>query len=206
MRQRAGGLNRTWLFIVGLILLLGALAGGLTASGRLDRAGATVGLGLPSIRGGDAVFGGADPVSAMQEPIGSVIATIAGLVLIVLGVWWALAQVPRKNEARPLRFEADPDRGLTTCEPRVICAAGEDDAAGVEGVNAVSAVLRGTTAAPELTLKVTASDRTDLARLLDELGSGVAGRLTTALDAPLAHLGVQLEVDHSRRSATRVVL
>lgn len=206
MRQRTGRLNRVWLGLIGLLLLLAAIAGGVVAAGRLQSIGAGIGVELPAVDGSDPVLGGLDPVAQLQAPLWAAICVAAALILAGLGLGWAIAQVPRKNEATTYRFEAGPEHGVTRCDPAVICAAVERDARAIDGVSAVSAVLRGSRSAPELTMKVTAADRADLAAVLGSLQSEVAGNLATALDAPLARLGVQLDLDRTPRSASRVVL
>ena len=73
-------------------------------------------------------------------------------------------------------------------------------------MNAASAVLRGTARVPELTLRVSADDRTDLRGLLTSIRTEAAQNLSTALDTPIAHLGVQLDIDRGKRTTSSVTL
>lgn len=74
------------------------------------------------------------------------------------------------------------------------------------GVQKASAVLRGTARQPELTVKVTASDRADLADLVRTLQSNVSDNLSEALDTPLRRLAVQVDVAAARRKPNEITV
>jgi hypothetical protein len=131
---------------------------------------------------------------------------VAGVVLAVLGLLWLIAQLPRKNEAAPYRFDSDAGAGVTTCPPRVLCGAVQTAAAEIDDVNSAAAVLRGSGNAPELTLKLMISDQADVGQVMDEVRRRVATDLSRSLGTPLALLAVSLDVEHAHRSAGRVLL
>ena len=76
---------------------------------------------------------------------------------------------PADQRGQPFRLQDDAVRGLTICRADVLTDAVEADAERLLGVADASAVLRGTARQPELTLKVTVNDRTDIQRLLHSL-------------------------------------
>ena len=82
----------------------------------------------------------------------------------------------------------------------------EEQVKALPGVQDASAVLRGNAAAPDLTLKVTASDRTDLPRLLATIQNTVATDLAGALDTQLSRLGVQVEVDNVKTKTNQITV
>lgn len=189
MRQMASTLNRGWLAVLGLLLLVvGVLTIGLatgTARQVLDRSGVSVPTPDP---GSPLVGGGWD---AAWVPA---VVVAGGLVIGLLGLAWLIAQVPRTNQAKPLRLHDTADSGLTWAEPTVLTDAVEAHTASLAGVDSASAVLRGNAARPELTIKVTASDRADVAGLVEQVSTTVAQGLGTALDTRVARLGVLVEI------------
>lgn len=201
MRQHAGGLNRAWLTVVGIVCVV---AGALAASIALG----LLGRGL-SASGAPVT---ADPVlppgaSAGFDQLAVVAAVgVVGLVLGVLGPTWLLAQIPRTNAAKPFRLHDDAVRGLTVIDPAVLTAAVEDDVAALPGVIKAGAVLRGTAHAPELTLQITANDRTNILQLLQSLQTQTATHLATAMGSPVKHLAAQIDITTTRRTADHVTL
>jgi hypothetical protein len=161
-----------------------------------------VGVDLPTVAGTDPVLGGL----AVTSTLAAIAFAAGGIVLAVLGLLWLIAQLPRKNEAAPYRFDTDAGAGVTTCAPRVLCGAVESAAGEIADVNSAAAVLRGSGSAPELTLKLTVSDQADLSRVLDDVTRRVAADLARSLGTPLALLAVSLDVEHAHRSAGRVLL
>jgi hypothetical protein len=205
MRQLAGGLNRGWLALIGVLLLVVGIAGALATTGVLGQLLAATGTGLPAPAAGSPVVD-AGATGLLAQPVVIVAVAVVGVILAVLGLAWLLAQIPRTNAAQPYRLHDDAVSGLTVCPPDVLATAVADDIKTYAGVNAASAVLRGTPGAPELTVKVSADDRTDLRSLLTAIRTDAAANLSTALDAPLAHLGVQLDIDRGKRTTSSVTL
>lgn len=199
MRQFATGLNRTWLGILGLALLLFGLASVAIGTGVAARLLTSGGL-----NSGDHLLGAwvRDVFANTAAVIG--VGVLAGIV-VVLGLAWLLAQIPRTNAATPLRFHDEAD-GLTTCSPAVLTDALCADVRTLPGVSDADAVLRGTADRPELTLRLNADERTDIPALLHQVQDGPAANLRTALGVPLSLLAVQVDISPAPRTADRVSL
>jgi hypothetical protein len=205
MRQTAARLNRAWLTILGLLLLLAGLAVLLIGTGLLAPAARTVGLAVSRPTPSNHLFGAAT-ASAFALTWVVLITALVGVVVGLLGLAWLVAQIPRSNEAKPFRLHDDPRTGLTRCEPSVLSDAVEEQVKALPGVQNASAVLRGTATEPDLTVKVTASDRTDLSLLLASIQNTVAVDLAGALDTRLRRLGVQLEVTAAKTRTDQITV
>lgn len=199
MKQFATGLNRTCLAVIGLLLLLiGAVA-------------AAIGTGLlaRAVKGGpakgDHVLGPA--VTKFFDHTAAVVGVgLVGVIMALLGLCWLLTQVPRTNAAGVYRLRDDASTGLTSVSSGVITQAVATDLQTLQGVTAADAVLRGTAAAPELTVRLTANDRTAIPVLLQSVQAGPVQNLATALGAPLAHLAVQVDISPEQRTSDSVTL
>lgn len=203
MRQTAATLNRVWLGIIGIVLLLLGLMGLMIATGLGGRLLPDLGTIMPS-RSGQIV--GAPVTTYLSRPGGAAVLALIGLVVLVLGLAWIGAQVPRKPAGKPFRLHDEPAGGLTTCDPDVIADAVQREVEDLPDVAKASALLRGTASLPELHLRVTASDQADLVALLERLEHEVVTHVATALDTPIERLTVALEVDRARRSRDAVTV
>lgn len=199
MKQFATGLNRTCLAIIGLLLLLVGLASTSIGTGLLVRAVSS------GPRSEDQLLGSS--ISDVFAGTAAVIGVgVVALVVALLGLGWLLAQVPRTNAAGVYRLQDDATTGLTTVPPSVLTDAVSADLQTLPGVTTADAVLRGTATAPELTVKLTANDRTDIPALLQSVQAGPAANLAIAIGAPLSHLAVQVDISPEQRSADSVTL
>jgi hypothetical protein len=205
MRQTPARLNRAWLTILGLVLLLAGLAAVVIGTGLLTPLAQALGLGLSSPAPADSVVG-ASAASAFALTWVVAITALAAIIVALLGLAWLVAQIPRTNAAKPFRLHDDARTGLTRADPSVLTDAVETQVKLLPGVHHASAVLRGTAAHPDLTLRVTVSDRTDLPRLLATLQDRVAADLATALDTRLQRLGVQLEIDSAKTHTNQITI
>jgi len=205
MRQTAARLNRTWLTILGILLLLTGLAVLLIGTGLLAPAARAVGLAVTRPTPTNHVLG-AGTASAFGLTWVVLVTAIVAVIVGLLGLAWLIAQIPRSNEAKPFRLHDDAQTGLTRCEPGVLTNAVEEQIKALPGVNNASAVLRGTSSGPDLTVKVTASERTDLARLLSSIQNTVAADLADSLDTKLRRLGVQVEVSSANKHADHITV
>lgn len=187
MRQHAGALNRTWLAILGILALAGGVLILLIASGTLQTmSSAIVPAGSPVVTMDlHAVFGPAYVTAVVL---------VAGLVTGALGLWWILAQIPRKNPAGKYRLHRDPASGTTLCDPSVLASAVEHQINTLPGVVGSSALLRGSATEPDLTMKITVNNRADIQDLLHRINTGVLPDLSTALETPMRRTGIQIEV------------
>lgn len=198
MRQFATGLNRTWVAVLGLVLLIVGLFGAAVNTGLLDE----ITPGLP--HHDDRLLNvGLDKVLTHPAAVWGI--GLVGLLLAILGIAWLLAQIPRTNAAPTLRFH-DARDGLTTCAPSVVTDAFAEDVARVDGVTDADAVLRGTQAQPELTLRLTTNDRTDIQRLLTDVQDDAVARLESALGQPLHRLAIQVDVSPARRTSESITM
>jgi hypothetical protein len=205
MRQTASRLNRTWLTILGVLLLLSGAAVVLLGLGRAAPLVGRLGLGWTPPRP-DRHLAGSEATAAFGQT-GVVLLTAAvALLVALLALLWLVAQVPRTNAAKPFRLHDDARTGLTRVDADVLTRAVETQVKTLPGVTAASAVIRGTAARPDLTLRVTADDRTDVAGLLVRLHHQVAADLADALDTRLGRLGVQVEVSAGRGGTDHITV
>lgn len=199
MRQFATGLNRTWLAVIGVVLILIGVASAAIGFGLLER------LTSSGPKTTDPVLGSwaGDAFASTAAVVG---VALVALLVALLGLAWLLAQVPRTNAAAVYRLQDDAATGLTSCSPAVLTDAFAADVQTLPGVTAADAVLRGTAADPELTVRLTANDRTDVPALLAMVRSGPVQNLATAMGAPLARLAVQVDISPQQRTADSVTL
>lgn len=205
MRQTASRLNRTWLTILGVLLLLAGAAGVLLSTGRAASLARQTGLGWVPPAPGRRLFGAA-AAGAFGLTWVVVLTALVAVVLGLLGLAWLVAQVPRANAAKPFRLHDDARTGLTRVESDALADAVETQVRSLPGVGAASAVIRGSGAEPDLTLKVTVDDRTDIAALVSRLHDEVATDLGDALDTPLRRLGVQVEVSPGKSGKAHITV
>lgn len=187
MRQHAGALNRTWLVILGILALAGGVLILLAASGTLHALSpATVAAESPVVTG--------DLHTVLEPASVTAIVLVAGVAMGALGLLWILAQIPRRNPADRYRLHRDPASGTTLCDASVLGAAVENQINTLPGVVGSSALLRGTAMEPDLTMKVTVTNRADIQDVLHRINARVIPDLSTALETPLRRTGIQLEV------------
>jgi hypothetical protein len=205
MRQTASRLNRTWLTILGVLLLLVGAAGVLVSAGQAAPLLRSTGLGWTPPQTDRHLFGSATADALALTWVVLLIALVA-VVVGLLGLFWLLAQIPRTNAAKPFRLHDDARTGLTRVDADVLARAVETQVKNLPGVSGASAVLRGSAAQPDLTLRVTADDQTDIAGLLERLHDQVAADLGDALDTRLHRLGVQVEVSAARSGSDHITV
>ena len=205
MRQTAAALNRTWLIIIGFVLTVVGLAGLVVSTGLLAPLATAVGIQLDAPASDAKVLPGGTG-SAFNLMWVVILIAVIGVVIGLLGLLWLAAQVPRTNQAKPFRLHDDAEHGLTRCAPSVLTDAVEAQVEAIPGVQSASAVLRGTAQSPDLTLKVTAGERTDIPALLRTLDSTVARDLGASLDTQVRRLGVQVEIDTARTRTDRITV
>lgn len=205
MRQTAAALNRGWLIVIGLIGVLGGLVALLISTGQLGPLASTAGLSLNGPAGDARIFPSGSGSALGLTWVVLVIAAV-GIVVALLGLLWLIAQVPRTNQAKPFRLHDDASSGLTRCAPGVLTDAVESQIEARSGVQSASVVLRGTAQSPDLTVKVTAGERTDIPALLSWLDTTVARDLGTSLDTQVRRLGVQVEIDTVKTRSDRITV
>lgn len=186
MRHHAGAMNRTWLIILGVVLLAAGAASILFSSGLMAElsGGNLAGADQPVLADGTGVLDTIPPAAVL----------IGGIILGLLALWWILAEVPRRRAASSYRLQEDPARGITSCDPAVLAAAVEDDAVSLPGVVDSTALLRGTAESPDLALRLILNERADIQEALRGVRSEVLANLSRALEVPLHTAGIALDV------------
>ena len=108
MRQTAARLNRAWLTILGILLLLAGLAVLLIGTGLLAPAARTVGLAVTRPTPTNHLFG-AVTTAAFALTWVVLLTALVAVVISLLGLAWLIAQIPRTNR---------PSRSACTTTPR----------------------------------------------------------------------------------------
>ena len=188
MRQHAGAANRTWLIILGIVLLAAGVLAALIAGGALENTGAAA-PSEPLLEDGEGFLGG------RYAPWGVL---LCGVVLGLLGLWWLLAQIPRTRSAGTFRLQEDPARGITVCDPQVLAAAVGRETDLLPGVVGSTVRLRGTADEPDLAMKVTVNSDADVQGIIARIQHEVVPHLVSALEVPLNTFG--LEVDATSKA------
>lgn len=182
MRQHPGTANRVWLTILGLLCLAAGIWVLLLAAGVVGTAAGPVLSGPPE---------------AVTDPeYAPVVALIAGILLGLLGLWWMLAQIPRRLAAGTFRLQEDATRGITVCDPSVLASAVEHETDQIPGVVDSTALVRGTAEDPDLTLKVTVNSRADIGEVIDRIQGTIVPNLASSLENPLHSLGIHIEASN----------
>ncbi|WP_434993646.1 hypothetical protein [Arthrobacter sp. Ld5] len=206
MRQTAGRLNRTWLAIIGFLVLLLGAAGLLLASGAAAAVTEVLNAGFTPARPTDTIVpaGLDEVVAAAATPL---VLTALAVLVGFLALLWLFAQVPRRRSVRTFRLhDGDGAAGYTRCEPKVLSEAVENHVLRLPGVTGADVLLRGSATEPELSLTVRVEDRADVQDVLRLIHTDVAGDLETALETSLANLAVLVTVGNQRRDERTAVL
>lgn len=195
MKRMASGANRTGLIIVGLLCLVAGLAV------------LSISFGLAAaFAPGLTPDGSLQPVAAILDlPFSAVIALLLAVFLVIVGVRWLSAQVPRKDSAQPLRMQDDARTGVTTVTANVISAAVVDDLELTPEVVDAQAILRGTARSPELVLHVDVDERADIDAVVADIADRVTRNCSQALGVPLSAVGVEIGIARSRQRKQRNV-
>lgn len=196
-------LNRILILIVGLAMIIAALAAIMIGSG-LATGWANPWLGPPADRAGLRLPGTGDPVvitGGLDQLTGTtvlIILAVAGVVLAVIGVAWVIAGIPRPTPSPTFRLHADPGSGAITIEPKVLEGAVERQLDGLPGVTGARATIRGAVAEPDVDLAITIDEQADLADLVDRVHSAILPALADSLETRLRRVAVVLQL--GRRS------
>lgn len=201
MRHTAGRLNRVWLTITGLILILGA---GITAA---------IGLGLLE---GHTVAGFRAPdrdqpiLDLPDDPATTTtIATVlvvAGIILGLFCVLWLLAQVPRKHGASDLKLQDPENRGLTVMKPGLLEDAISDRVEELEDISKATTIIRGSFRAPDITVRITTTSHADLPSVVADVEHRIKHDLRLTLGREPASLGVAIDVKDEPKKESSVTL
>lgn len=133
--------------------------------------------------------------------IGNIAVIAASLLLLVLGLWWALRTI--RPERRPdLGLERQIGRQLTVTT-RALSDALQADAETITGVTKARARTVGKANSPALRLHLSLRDGADLNTVWQELDTKVLRRARESLDLQTLPTAVRLELDTGKRQRVR---
>lgn len=199
MRQTPGRLNRGWLAVVGIVLILGAAALFAATAGLLD----DILQGAPAPESGSPLLD-VDPAATAAAPALLGGAAGAGILLALLGLAWLAAQVPRRRRTRTYRLQGAEDNGLVSVNPALLEAALNADIETLPGVAKSRSVLRGSASAPEVTLRTTLHHRAAVADVVGSIRGGAVERLAASLEAEPRSVAIIIDVTTSASKARNV--
>ncbi|WP_181578462.1 alkaline shock response membrane anchor protein AmaP [Arthrobacter sp. AQ5-05] len=186
MKRSVGTLNRTWLGILGFLVLMTGSIVILQAGGMLQ--------GIMNTPPAGARVATADLHAVFaQSWVQAALLTI-GVIVGVLGLLWMIAQIPRPNKVAAYRFHTEESGGRTLCDPAVLARAVEEHINTIPGVVSSAAKLYGTARSPEVSLKATLNDRADIQAVLLGIQSTVLPTLGAALEAPVTSSRIQIDI------------
>lgn len=191
MRIFSGTQNRLILGLIGLLLVAFGVVWAVAALGRIP------------------VVDPATEVNAAQvlaAEAAPVIALVAGVVLILLALWWLVRLFPRRRQAPPLRYFDSGRQGLTQVNVSALNTAIADRVEGLPDIVRASAVLRGSARAPELMVRVAVNEGSDVTRAADTVVTRCTREVEDTLGAPLDYLGVLIDVTQEKHRRHEVVL
>ncbi|MCT1368003.1 hypothetical protein [uncultured Kocuria sp.] len=195
MKKTAGAFNRTWLTIIGCILLIAGVGWGLVAGGVFSSAGSTWAPDGTPLQGADGLL----------EAGWLAAATIAvGILLIIVALWWFIRQAPRSAGASTFRFQRDPRYGVTLVDSKVIASAIAEHVQTLTNVTDAKAGLKGERTNAELVLDVTVHERADLPTVTREIREQVVPAAARVLGGPLNSVGIAYSVTRNSRSKRTV--
>lgn len=180
---RAAGAQRTLVGLVGLLSLAAGTAALLVSSGL---------FGIP--RAARPVL---DPIAldtvGRYQTLARGVALAAGVVLLILGLLWAVRAL--RPERRPdLLLDSSPDRRLEVSAAAIAHALGAD-AETITGVSRASARMVGTTAAPAVRLNLWLEEGTDIRDVYRDLDTRILARARDSLGIDSLPTAVRLELD-----------
>ncbi|WP_129358372.1 MULTISPECIES: alkaline shock response membrane anchor protein AmaP [Micrococcaceae] len=197
MKKTAGSTNRTWLAIIGFILLAAGVLWAVTAGGLLAGAGEQWESSSRPLQNASTVLDAPWLASAL---------IVVGVILMLFGLWWLIRQIPRSGGSSTFRFQKDPKRGFTLVEPKVITAAVAEHIEDLTYVTDAKAGLKGQRTNAELVLDVTVNERADLKEVTREIREEVLPSVARVLGNPLGSVGVVYTVSRQSRSKRQVTL
>lgn len=188
---RSAGGDRTRLALLGLVLLLAGTGAALLGWGVFGRGRAGRPLLDPMI---------VDALRA-QPLLWRWVAIAAGVLLLVVGLWWAVRSL--RPERRPdLLLESDAETRLLVTAGAAADAVAER-AAGLPGVSRTRGRMVGKPGSPALRLTVWLDDEADVAEICRRLDAEIVTEARDALGIAHLPVAVRLELD-TAKSTPRV--
>ncbi len=186
MHHVTGGLNRFILTVLGLLLFVGGL--GWLAVLTESRLGLLSLLGLVAPEGRIIV-------PPLTGAAGAWLLGGIGLLIMLLGTWLGLRQMPRRGSVSGYSWQPPVDAdtsGTTVVDASALGHAIAQDTTGLTGVAHAKVLLFGAAAAPELLIQVSVDDRADITAVLTSLEDVVLPNAEDAIGTPLHHVGVRV--------------
>lgn len=192
MRRWPARTNRLALTGLGVVLLLiGAFA-------------SAIGLGLMRPAGLSPNSDLGTLAVGAERPYSALIAVATALVLAVVCIAWLIRQIPRRDSARQLRTHTG--TGVTAVSAEALTDAVAADVELSADVIDADAVLRGTTEAPELVVRVSVDESADIGAVVDDVTGRAARNCSTALGGPLTTVVIEIDTTARPRRQRSVVL
>jgi hypothetical protein len=200
-------LNRFWLIVLGVLLLIAGLLGlgigtGVFTGGLF---GSRVAAAAPAAS--HHVFGSAHVAGLLTPTWQAVLVSVVAVVVGLLGLIWLVAQLPKPSRTPDLQLHDDARNGTITVGAGTIGDALESRLAGLEGVAKSRVDIFGTGDHPDVAAQLTVTPQTKISRLLPQTGDLVATDLATALETSVDRLTVQIvDVVPERTSNRQIVV
>ncbi|TRW44105.1 hypothetical protein [Georgenia yuyongxinii] len=191
MSRAVLALDRTLAFVLGLLLLAVGAAAVAWWAGELDRVWPTV---PDTLRLGAAS-------SAVSAPWWPWAAGVAGIVAMLLGLWWLIAHVPRRNVGT-LALPGTPGRGSLRIDPGAAATTAAQVLAEAPGVRSVRGTVHDDRGELVAALSATIEPTADLATIVDR-AERVSAELGHVLGIEAARGRVQLSVARRGRRLPR---
>lgn len=205
MRETVGKLNRIWLAIIGVLMLIAGVVGILLASGIARSVADSNDFGFKPAGAEESVFP-RPPFEVLGSPVAAATVLVVAAIIGLLALGWLISQIPRRHQAGTFRLQPKEGRGgYTQCDPKSLASAVETETAELPGVTSATALIRGSANQPELNLDLKVDDRADIQDIIHRISKNIAPNLESALEAPLLKIGVIFNVAN-RPSKDKVVL
>jgi hypothetical protein len=196
-------LNRFWLIVVGVLLVIAGLLGLGIASGEFTPTvfGARVASIAPSAS--HRVFGAAHVTNLLQPIWQAVLVSVVAIIVGLLGLAWLIAQLPKPSKSPHLQLHDDARNGTTTIAATTIADALETRLASLEGVANTKINISGTADHPDVAARLTVIPHTQIPELLTQARNLVTTDLATALETSPDRLTIQIVDIAPERTSNR---
>lgn len=196
------GLNRVLLVVLGLVVAVAGACALLISSGLLGLILTQLGSTLVQPDASAPILTGRAVDAASSTLLLGVAG--AGVVVAALSIWWVVTQVRRPVRVSEFRLHADPAEGSTVVVPAALNRAIASQIEQLPGVVTVTASVAGAAQAPQLLVRVTVDDRSDIVETVRRINADVAAGLASSLGGRLDWLGILVDVGRQRTTVSEV--
>ncbi|WP_058235258.1 Asp23/Gls24 family envelope stress response protein [Devriesea agamarum] len=204
MSSRPHASNRVILIIVGLLVLAVGTGWILLAAG-VGKGATWPGTSAKLPAPGDHLVP-ESAVSAIASTTGWSIGIAVGVILVIIGLFFALRQIPRSPSPSQFSYSSDGEPSRTEVVTSAISDAIADDVQDLSGVSGARARLVGSSHNPGLMMEIRVEDRADARQVLNDLESQVIPDAQRALGVEFTEVGVRIRAGGSAPSRRSVVL